>query len=97
MAKVAVSSVMESLLESHPMHNKNDDLIIIVGKGKGSDPITGPVLSRVIQKLLISEFSVCAEIDDRNSGRLRIRRETLYEYILERSWRTWDELEEDSV
>lgn len=97
MAKVAVTNVMESLLRAYPIHDKNNDLIIIVGKGKGSDKAKGPVLLPVVVNLLKSEYDVDVYFEESNSGRIRITSDSLYKFTTERSWRSWYEQEEDSV
>lgn len=88
---------MESLLQANPVHDRDNDLIIIVGKGKGSDEWKGPVLSPVIINLLKSDYGVDAHLEEHNSGRLRITSDSLHEYTSERAWRSWHEQEEDSV
>lgn len=97
MAKVAVANVMESLLKANPVHDLKKDLIIIVGKGKGSDSIQGPVLLPVVVNLLKLEYGVESFLDENNSGRIRIPSDSLLDFTSQRAWRSWEEWEEESV
>ena len=97
MAKVAVTNVMESLLQAYPIHDVNNDLIIVVGKGKGSDIAKGPVLLPIVVNLMKSEYDVDVYLEESNSGRIRVTSESLYKFTTERSWRSWYEQEEESV
>jgi hypothetical protein len=86
MATIAVRSVMESMLSSKPCHDPKNDLILIVGKGLGSEGNV-PVLRPKIQQQLQGEFCVNSEIQDSNAGRLRIVSSELQSFVERRRWR----------
>uniref|UniRef100_A0A7S4RNZ8 Smr domain-containing protein n=3 Tax=Ditylum brightwellii TaxID=49249 RepID=A0A7S4RNZ8_9STRA len=86
MAKIAVRSVIESLLKPRCAHDISKDFVVIVGRGKGSEG-GRPVLLPVIQQMLQSEFGVMSNIDESNSGRLRVKREELESFVKRKGWR----------
>ena len=85
MAKVAVNSVMNSLLKSNSHHDKRKDLVIIVGKGKGSRD-GKQVLLPEIMNLLQEEYSIQGMIERNNTGRIRIPSPYLIDFVRSRSW-----------
>jgi hypothetical protein len=80
MAKIAVRNVLDSLMSARPVHDKNKDLIIIVGKGKGSEDGIR-VLMPQVKKLLNDEYGMKSSVDDTNSGRLLVRSEDLIKFV----------------
>ena len=99
MAKVAVTNVtnvMESLLNRYPAHNKSKDLVISAGKGKGSDATRGPVLLPVVLDLLETEYDVRGEVEEDNTGRIRVPSAQICDFTEKRAWIS-SSSEEDSV
>jgi len=86
MAKSAIRSVMESLFEAKPQHDVNQDLVIIVGKGKGSDN-NKSVLLPTAQTLLQNEYGIDVQVDKYNSGRLIVGSSVLSKYAAAKKWR----------
>ena len=75
MAKASIRSVIESLLSSKPDHDMNEDLVIIVGKGKRSEE--KQVLSPAVQRLLERDYGICGEVDAGNAGRFVVSSKAL--------------------
>jgi len=87
MAKAAIRSIMENLLSSmRPVHDISKDLIIIVGKGKGSEN-NKVVLFPTVKRVLEEDYSIEAVIDPSNSGRLVLKSNTLQSVVNSRKWR----------
>ncbi len=80
MAKIAVRNVIDSLISTRPVHDKCKDLIIIVGKGKGSEDGIR-VLMPQVEKLLKKEYGITCIVDSTNSGRLLIRSKDLIKFV----------------
>ncbi|KAI2512794.1 PPR repeat [Fragilaria crotonensis] len=69
MARTAIRSVMESLIsDGKPAHDVKKDLIVVVGKGKGSK--FDPVLGQAVQEVLRDNYGVPCRVDPDNAGRL---------------------------
>ena len=80
MAKIAVRTVIDSLFSARPMRSKNEDLIVITGKGRGSvDGIR--VLMPEVKNFLLDEFNIKSFIDENNTGRLIIQSEELINFV----------------
>lgn len=84
MANAAVRSVMESLLSSEPVHDVNEELVIIVGKGKGSED--KPVLLSAVRTLLEKDYGIVGEVDATNAGRFVVAAESLQVFAETRQW-----------
>jgi pentatricopeptide repeat protein len=85
MAKIAVRNVVDSLLQKRASHDVAKDLIMVLGKGKGS--IDGKAkLMPVIKALLKDEYNINASVEENNPGRIRIQSEVLIEFIETRRW-----------
>jgi hypothetical protein len=84
MAKASIRSVIESLLSSKPDHGMNEDLMIIVGKGKGSEE--KQVLLPAVQSLLEREYGIGGEIDAGNAGRFIVSSKALKAYVDKHEW-----------
>jgi len=84
MANASVRSVMESLLSSEPAHDINQELVIIVGKGKGSEDKR--VLLPAVQKLLEQDYGIIGNVDSTNAGRFVISPDTLKLYVERHAW-----------
>lgn len=84
LAKAAVRSVLESLFDENPVHDVSRDLVIIVGKGKGSED--KPVLLSTVQNLL-EEYGVAGEVDGTNAGRIVVASQVLQAFSTSRRWR----------
>ena len=82
-----MASVMNSLLGSvrTPHHDMRKDLILIVGKGKGSRD-GKPILLPEIMNLLREEYGIEGLIDQNNTGRIRIPSPSLIDFVRSRSW-----------
>jgi hypothetical protein len=76
MAKIAVRNVITSLLGTRPVHDVNKDLVLVVGKGIGSDDGIR-ILMPNVQSLLKEEFGLKSSLDKANSGRLLVKSEDL--------------------
>lgn len=85
MGNAAVRSVMESLLSSKPAHDVTRDLVIIVGKGKGSED--EPVLLPTVRNLLRLEYEIKGNVDAANAGRFVVASEELQSFVERRQWR----------
>ena len=86
MAKIAVRNVFDSLLQENPSHDITKDLIIVLGKGKGS--VDGKTkLMPIVRELLKVEYDVNPFIEETNSGRIRIRSKDLAEFTERRCWK----------
>lgn len=87
MSKIAVLFVLESLLSSTEdagLDPTKDDLIIVVGKGKGSSrgvPVLMPTISN-----LLKELDIAFRFDSKNSGRVIIPNHELVNFMKKRSW-----------
>ena len=81
MAKIAVRSYMDKMIYSQVQNYK--EAVFIVGKGKRSQEKS--VLIPVVLQLLRDEYGITAEIDDKNSGRIRATKETIEECIARRT------------
>jgi pentatricopeptide repeat domain-containing protein 1 len=86
MANAAIRSVMESLLSSKPAHDMTHELVIIVGKGKGSED--KPVLLPTVQNLLRREYEIAGKVDVANAGRFVIASEGLKSFAKRKQWRS---------
>lgn len=89
MARIAVRSAFESFLSNgkeSQQHPSTNDLIIIVGKGKGSEDGKAALMPE-IQKLLRSELDVSFEVEESNSGRIRVSAYSLQSFVERKSWR----------
>ena len=85
MAKIAVRNVIESLLKKDSSHNFSKDLIIVLGKGKGS--IDGKTkLMPTVRKLLKNEYNISGLVEENNTGRIRIQNEVLKYFVERRQW-----------
>lgn len=84
MAKAAVRSVMESLLSEEPAHDVREELVIIVGKGKGSEG--KQVLLPSVQKLLEQDYGIVGNVDATNAGRFVVSSESLQSYVEKHQW-----------
>jgi len=85
MAKIAVRNILESLLKKEVVHDIENDLIIIIGKGKGS--IDGKTkLLNPIKALLQDEFDMIVHTEKTNIGRLRIETIDLKNFVSRKSW-----------
>ncbi len=62
------------------------DAVFIVGQGKGSDD-GKPVLLPAVRQLLLDEYEVKAFVDECNTGRLRISRESLELFVERKRWK----------
>ena len=71
---------MDKILYSNVKNYK--DAVFIVGKGKRSKEKA--VLMPAILQLLSDEYGITAEIDDYNTGRIRVAKETIEECIRKR-------------
>lgn len=83
MAKAAVRSHLESLLEGQ--RQVKGDLIIITGKGLRSEAT--PILSSTVARLLENEYSIEATINERNTGRIVLSAEVLKVFVEAKKWR----------
>jgi len=79
MAKIAVRNVIDSFMSAKPVHDASKDLVIIVGKGKGSED-GNRVLMPEVKNLLKNEYGLQSMVDEKNDGRLRIRSEDLFKF-----------------
>lgn len=86
MAKIAVRTAMDSLLLKTTTHDVSKDLVIVLGKGKGS--IDGKTkLMPSIRNLLKEEYSLDACIETSNAGRIRILSNDLKGFVDTRRWK----------
>lgn len=87
MAKTAIRSLMEHFLSSqNPIHDLSKDLVIIVGKGKGSEN-NEAVLMPAVQRVLLEEYEIEGKVDASNTGRLVLESPTLQSFVRSKSWR----------
>lgn len=86
MANSAIRSVMDSLLDSKPHHDIKNDLVIIVGKGKGSEN-NKSVMLPTTQKLLKSNYGIDVDVDVHNTGRVIVKSEILSNFVATKKWR----------
>lgn len=95
MARIAIRTVLESLVvedddgrEKLPFFSTlpTTGLVIIVGKGKGSD-LDHSILSPTVQKILKNEYDIPFIVDPRNEGRLIVKQIDLENFITKR--RSW--------
>ena len=84
MANAAVRSVMESLLSVEPAHDVREDLVIIVGKGKGSEG--KQVLLPVVRQLLEEDYGIVGSVDATNAGRFVVPSGSLQSYVEKHQW-----------
>ena len=84
MANAAVRSVMESLLSEEPAHDVREDLVIIVGKGKGSEG--KQVLLPAVRKLLEEDYGIVGSVDTTNAGRFVVSSGSLQSYVERHQW-----------
>ena len=66
---------MESQLASRRRKADGSDAVFIVGKGKRSED--KPVLLPAIVQLLQDEYGIVAALDEQNTGRLRISKDSI--------------------
>eukprot|EP01083_Nonionella_stella_P084611 234275_1 len=71
MSKIAVRHVIDSLLMGKPVYDVAKDLVIVVGKGKGSENGIRVLMPKV-KSMLFEEYGLRSYIDENNSGRLYI-------------------------
>ena len=83
MAKIAVRCVVDSLVSStKPSHDITRDFVIIVGKGK-----TGiALLTPVIRSMLMDEYGISSQMDERNPGRIIVTSSNLLAYVQRSCW-----------
>lgn len=85
MANIAVRNVIESLLKKESSHDISKDLVIVLGKGKGS--IDGKTkLMPATLALLKDEYDICGFIEESNAGRVRIKSQVLKTFVEKRRW-----------
>ena len=84
MAKIAVRSYMDSLLSPRRKIFDYADAVFIVGKGKHSEE--RPVLMPTILRLFRDEFGIDATIDKKNTGRVRLAKESIERFIEKKKW-----------
>jgi pentatricopeptide repeat protein len=87
MARTAIRSVIESLVsKGKPAHDVSKDLIIVVGKGKGSR--LDPVLGHTVQEALQKHYEIKCAVDPDNTGRLIVKSTDLQAFAMANSaWR----------
>lgn len=86
MAKIAVRNVMESLLKKDSTHDVTKDLVIVLGKGKGS--IDGKsLLMPTVMELLKNEYGIRGIVEENNAGRIRVNSCILQSFTEQRRWR----------
>jgi len=85
LAKTSIRSMMESLLLTQPVHDIKKDLIIIVGKGNGSER-GHSVLSPLVKKVLLDEFNITSDTDEWNAGRIVVRAQSLMAFVQAKSF-----------
>jgi hypothetical protein len=85
MAAIAVKSYMNLLLRSKKEPSIKSDKVFIVGKGKGSRG--EPVLMQTVMKVLNEEFGLEAQVDEKNSGRIRVSKDRIESFIKVKSWK----------
>ncbi|GFH54321.1 hypothetical protein CTEN210_10797 [Chaetoceros tenuissimus] len=79
MSKIAVRNVIESFLSPKPVHDVTKDLILVVGKGYGSEDGIR-MLAPNVMNLLEEEYCLKAEIDPKNEGRIIVRSDELQKF-----------------
>jgi DNA-nicking Smr family endonuclease len=84
-AKAAVRSWLESVALGQQKPRFEDDLVIIVGKGLGSED-NKPVLMPALQEYLKQEYGIAALVDENNPGRLLVKAEVLRKFASTRRW-----------
>lgn len=85
MARAAIRSTFESFVnDSRPAHVKGE-LVIIVGKGKGST--SDPVLMPTVKEILDEDYGVPCHVDPRNAGRLIVTAADLQKFVANSTWR----------
>ena len=94
MARTAIRSVMESLIRdgkpatkiTTSAHDVKKDLIVVVGKGKGSK--FDPVLGQAVQEVLRNNYGVHSTVDPNNAGRIIVKSADLQSFsIANNAWR----------
>jgi len=86
MAKIAVRNVIDSLLLKVPTHDATNDLIIIIGKGHGSEDRKAKLMP-VVRDMLTDEYDIESNIEKSNVGRIRVKSEVLMQFVQRRSWK----------
>jgi len=81
MGKIAVRNVIDSLSSSKPVHDCNEDLIIVVGKGRGSEDGIRMLMPK-IQQLVLDEYALNCMADPNNNGRLIVKSEDLQRFSM---------------
>ena len=77
MAKIAMRNVVDSLLAgTNPVHDITKDLVVVVGKGYGSEAGIR-ILLPAVQNLLECEYSLKNSVDSSNIGRLVVKSQDL--------------------
>ncbi len=84
MAKIAVRSHLESILSSKK-RNIDSDTVVIVGKGNRSEDM--PVLMPSIIHLLQKEYEIEAQVNKENTGRIRITKGEMHNFIQKKKWK----------
>ena len=79
MSKIAVRNVIESFLSPKPVHDMTKDLILVVGKGYGSEDGIRMLAPNVLN-LLEEEYCLKSEIDPKNEGRIIVRSDELQKF-----------------
>ena len=81
MARTAIRSVLESLVNNgKPSHDMTKDLVIVVGKGKGSK--LDPVLGFTVQEILQKNYGILCVVDPDNTGRLLVTSADLQSFAM---------------
>ena len=76
---------MESQLASRRRKSDGSDAVLIVGKGKRSED--KPVLLPAILQLLQDEYGIVAVLDEQNSGRVRIPKDSIRGLVGRKKWK----------
>jgi hypothetical protein len=85
MAKIAVRSFMETELTSRRKKPVSADAVFIVGKGKRSED--KPVLLPAIAQMLQEEYGIIAVLDEKNTGRLRVSKDSIRSLVEKKKWK----------
>ena len=84
-AKAALRSWLETIATGKQKQSLDDDLVIIAGKGLGSEG-NKPVLMPALQECLKQEYGINGIVDDDNPGRLIIKAVALRKFVSTRRW-----------
>jgi len=84
LAKISMRNVVDSLVSARPVHQMNKKLVIVVGKGKGSEDGIR-VLMPEVKNFLSEEYGIKSSVDENNSGRLIVRSEDLVKFVASRT------------